>query len=219
MSGTTVALIDYGAGGNVGSAAHKLAYAATQCGIEARIMVTADAAAIISADRIVLPGQGAFGECMAGLVALPGVIAALEHTVLARRRPFLGICVGMQLLATQSFEHGTHPGLGWIEGEIARLSPADATLKIPQMGWNELHLLQPSHPLLAGLSTGDHAYFVHSYHFVPSDRAPLLAEVDYGGSVCAMIAKDNIAGTQFHPEKSGRQVGLRLLANFLTWRT
>lgn len=213
----TVALIDYGGGGNLGSAAHKLAHAALQCGIEARIMVTADADAIMSADRIVLPGQGAFGECMAGLVALPGVTAALEHTVLARGRPFLGICVGMQLLARQSLEHGTHLGLGWIEGEIVRLSPADGTLKIPQMGWNELHLLRPDHPLLAGLAPGDHAYFVHSYHFVPSDQALLVAEVDYGGPVAAMIARDNIAGTQFHPEKS-QQVGLRLLVNFLTWK-
>ncbi len=213
----TVALIDYGGGGNVGSAAHKLAHAAIQCGVEARILLATDANAIMSADRVVLPGQGIFGECMAGLVALPGVIAALEDTVLARGRPFLGICVGMQLLANRSREQGVHPGLGWIEGEIERIAPADETLKIPHMGWNELELRRSDHPLLAGIAQGDHAYFVHSYHLRTGDRDLVLAGAEYGGPLVAMIARDNIAGTQFHPEKSQR-VGLRLLANFLTWR-
>ena len=182
----------------------------------AEIRVTADPATVAHAERIVLPGVGAFAACMAGLAAVPGLIEAMAEAVRGRGRPFLGICVGMQLLATHGHEHGVHAGLGWIEGEVMRLIPADHTLKVPQMGWNELQLSRPEHPMLAGLATGDHAYFVHSYQFVPSDRASLVAEVDYGGPVCAMIARDNIAGTQFHTEKSQR-VGLRLLANFLTW--
>jgi glutamine amidotransferase len=181
------------------------------------MILTTDADAIRLADRIVLPGQGIFGECMAGLAALPGVVPVLKDVVLARGRPFLGICVGMQLLADRSLEHGVHPGLGWIEGEIRRLTPADEALKVPHMGWNELALRRSDHPLLAGIAEGDHAYFVHSYHLHTGDRDLVLAEAEYGGPFVAMIARDNIAGTQFHPEKSQR-VGLRLLTNFLTWR-
>jgi glutamine amidotransferase len=165
----------------------------------------------------VLPGVGAFADCMAGLSGIPGMIGAIEEAVRRASRPFLGICVGMQLLATEGHEHGVHRGLGWVPGEVVRLQPGDPTLKVPQTGWNELALARADHPLLAGVEPGDHAYFVHSYQFRPRDRAVALAKTDYGGPVLAALAAGNIAGTQFHPEKSQR-TGLRLLANFLTWR-
>ena len=216
MSGATVALIDYGSG-NLRSAERALIRAAAESGSAAEIRVTADPSLVARAERIVLPGVGAFAECMAGLAAAPGLIEAMTEAVQGRGRPFLGICVGMQLLAQLGHEHGVHAGLGWIDGEVVRLAPQDRALKVPQTGWNELDLLRPDHPLLAGLAAGDHAYFVHSYHFRPLDRGSVLAEVAYGGPVAAMIGAANIAGTQFHPEKSQR-VGLRLLANFLAWR-
>ena len=194
VTGATLALIDYGSG-NLRSAEQALA----------------------RAERIVLPGVGAFADCMAGLVAVPGLVEAVTDCVRRRGRPFFGICVGMQLLAERGHEHGTHAGLGWIEGEVVRLAPPDATLKVPQMGWNELDLLQSGHPLLEGLAAGDHAYFVHSYHFRPRAKEHVLAEVAYGEPVTAMVAQGNIAGAQFHPEKSQR-VGLRILSNFLTWK-
>jgi len=210
----TVAVIDYGAG-NLRSAAKALAYAAGETG--ERVRVTADAGEIAAADRIVLPGVGAFAECKRGLESLPGVVAAMRAGVLERGRPFLGICVGMQLMASVGVEYGEHPGLDWIKGRVVRLTPGDPALKIPQMGWNDLRLRQAAHPIFAGLTSGAHGYFVHSYHFLAADPADLLAEVDYGGPVAAAIGRDNMVGLQFHPEKS-QAVGLRLLANFLAWK-
>ncbi|HXV25194.1 MAG TPA: imidazole glycerol phosphate synthase subunit HisH [Alphaproteobacteria bacterium] len=211
-----VALIDYGSG-NLRSAERALMRAAAESGYDAEIDITADPETVVRAERIVLPGVGAFADCMTGLAAVAGMIEALDEAVRRRGAPFLGVCVGMQLLANQSLEHGVHRGLAWIEGEVERLTPPDSTLKVPHMGWNELRLRRSDHPLLAGIAEGDHAYFVHSYHLHTGDRDLVLAEAEYGGPVVAMIARDNIAGTQFHPEKSQR-VGLRLLANFLTWR-
>ena len=216
MSSATLALIDYGSG-NLRSAERALARAAAESGQRIEITVTSDPQTVSRAERIVLPGVGAFADCMAGLAAVPGLIEAMTQSVRQRGQPFLGICVGMQLLAGRGHEHGIHAGLGWIEGEVVRLAPHDPTLKIPQMGWNELDLLQGGHPLLEGLVAGDHAYFVHSYHFRPRTPGAVLAEVTYGETVAAMVTEANIAGTQFHPEKSQR-VGLRILSNFLTWK-
>jgi glutamine amidotransferase len=210
----TVAVIDYGAG-NLKSAAKALAHAA-KAGGEA-VIVTADPAAIARADRIVLPGVGAFAECKRGLEAAPGVVEALRDAVLVKGRPFLGICVGMQLMATVGVEYGDHPGLDWIKGRVVKLTPHDPALKIPQMGWNDLNLHKAGHPIFAGLPAGAHGYFVHSYHFLVDDPADLLADVDYGGPVAAAIGRDNMVGVQFHPEKS-QAVGLTLLANFLRWK-
>jgi glutamine amidotransferase len=216
VSSAILALIDYGSG-NLRSAERALARAAAESGQRIEITVTSDPQTVSRAERIVLPGVGAFADCMAGLAAVPGLIEAMTQSVRQRGQPFLGICVGMQLLAGRGHEHGTHAGLGWIEGEVVRLAPHDPTLKIPQMGWNELDLLQGGHPLLEGLVAGDHAYFVHSYHFRPRTPDAVLAEVSYGETVAAMVTEENIAGTQFHPEKSQR-VGLRILSNFLTWK-
>ena len=204
------ALIDYGSG-NLRSAEKALARAGA-----AEIAVTDDPAVVAKAERIVLPGVGAFADCMNGVKSIPGMVEALQDAVLKRGRPFLGICVGMQLLASVGREFGDHAGLGWIDGEVVRLTASDATLKIPHMGWNELKIERP-HPLLAGIETGAHVYFVHSYEFRAKDEADVLATTDYGGALSAMIARGNIAGTQFHPEKS-QAVGLRLLKNFLDWK-
>jgi glutamine amidotransferase len=211
----TVALIDYGSG-NLRSAEKALARAAAESNPGHEIVVTDDPAVVADAERIVLPGVGAFADCMRGLSSVPGMVAALKDAVLDRGKPFLGICVGMQLLASVGREFGDHPGLGWIEGEVVRLAPSDGSLKIPHMGWNELKFLR-SHPVLAGIDDGAHAYFVHSFELRTTNPAHLLATTDYGGAVTAAIARDNIVGTQFHPEKS-QAVGLRLLANFLGWR-
>jgi glutamine amidotransferase len=210
-----VAIIDYGSG-NLRSAAKAFERAAREDVLDARIAVTADAREIGSADRIVLPGVGAFGDCAAGLRALPGVLAAMTLAVREQGRPFLGICVGMQLLATRGLEHGTHAGLDWIAGDVVRIDDQGGRLKVPHMGWNELGP-RAAHPLLEGIATGAHAYFVHSYHFVARDSGDVCARVDYGGALAAMIARGNVAGVQFHPEKS-QQAGLRLIANFLRWR-
>ncbi|MGD0141546.1 MAG: imidazole glycerol phosphate synthase subunit HisH [Rhizomicrobium sp.] len=210
-----VALIDYGSG-NLRSAEKALARAAAERGSGHEIVVTADPGVVAAAERIVLPGVGAFADCMRGLSAVPGMTAALKDAVIDRGKPFLGICVGMQLLASVGREFGDHPGLNWIAGEVVRLAPRDSSLKIPHMGWNELKILR-AHPVLAGIDDGAHAYFVHSFELRPADPAHLLATTEYGGAVTAAIARDNIVGTQFHPEKS-QAVGLRLLANFLGWR-
>jgi len=204
-----IALIDYGSG-NLRSAEKALAWAG------ADVAVTSDAEAIAGADRIVLPGVGAFGDCMHGLSAIPGMIEALRESVFERGTPFLGICVGMQLLASIGHEFGDHAGLGWIEGEVDRLAPSDPALKVPHMGWNEITVPRP-HPLFAGIAPGAHAYFVHSYAMTPCNPARVLATADYGGAFAAAVGRDNIAGTQFHPEKS-QAVGLTLLSNFLEWR-
>ena len=210
-----VAIIDYGAG-NLRSAAKAFERAALEAAPGCAVRVTADAAVVADATHVVLPGDGAFADCRRGLAALPGMGETLERAVRGDGRPFLGICVGMQLLATRGTEHGSTPGLDWIHGECVRLSPSDARLKIPHMGWNEL-VPRAAHPLLAGIEPGAHAYFVHSYHVVAREPADVLAVADYGGDVTAIVARANIAGMQFHPEKS-QASGLRLLANFLRWR-
>jgi glutamine amidotransferase len=213
-----VVIIDYGSG-NLHSAAKAFERASREAKADAEIVVSARAEDVRTADRVVLPGVGAFADCKRGLEAVPGLHAALEEAVHARGRPFLGICVGMQLLATRGLEFEVTDGLGWIAGEVRAIEPADPALKIPHMGWNTLDARR-DHPLLAGIPTGPdglHAYFVHSYHFVPSDRAVVVAETDYGGPVTAIVAKGNVAGTQFHPEKS-QALGLALIANFLKWR-
>ncbi len=212
-------IIDYGSG-NLRSAAKALERAARESGAAHEVAVTADPALVRDADRIVLPGVGAFGDCRQGLYALPGMVEALEQSVRGRGRPFLGICVGMQLLATRGLEHGSHPGLDWIPGEVTAIEPDDPALKIPHMGWNELEPRDPAHPVLEGLAgTGGpapHVYFVHSYAFHGAEPSCEVATADYGGRIVAVVARDNMTGTQFHPEKS-QAVGLRLLANFLRW--
>jgi glutamine amidotransferase len=212
---TRLAIIDYGSG-NVRSVQRALEAAANHHEIRLDIVLTDEPARIRQADRIVLPGVGHFADCAAGLASRPGVTEALTETVFRSKRPFLGICVGMQLLATRGTEHGVTPGLGWIPGDCIRLQPSDPALKIPHMGWNELEPCA-AHPLLDGIAAGAHAYFVHSYHVVAGDPADVVATASYGGAVTAMVARGNVAGAQFHPEKS-QAAGLRLLANFLRWR-
>jgi len=209
---STVALIDYGSG-NLASAAKALARAANG---KSEIVTTADPQVVKAAERIVLPGVGAFADCMKGLTSVPGMVEALREKVLKDGVPFLGICVGMQLLATIGVEFGRHAGLGWIAGEVVKIAPSDPNLKIPHMGWNELKLLT-KHPLLKGIETGAHAYFVHSYHFKPALPEDLIATTDYGETLTAIVGNENIAGTQFHPEKS-QATGLKLLENFIGWR-
>ncbi len=213
-----VAIIDYGSG-NLHSAAKAFERAARESETDAKILVTADPKDVTSADRIVLPGVGAFADCKRGLEAVAGMRDALETVVKREGRPFLGICVGMQLMATRGLEFEVTDGLNWIAGEVRAIVPADPSLKIPHMGWNTLQVVTP-HALLDGIKTGAqglHAYFVHSYQLVPEQRTSVVAETDYGGRVTAMVAKDNMAGTQFHPEKS-QTLGLKLIANFLKWR-
>jgi glutamine amidotransferase len=207
-----VAIVDYGAG-NLRSAEKALAAAAKD---GARVIVTADPDAVRKADRIVLPGVGAFADCKRGLDALPGMVEAMEEAVLKQARPFLGICVGMQLMASVGVEFGTHQGLDWIKGKVVVLDPADRNLRIPQMGWNDLQITDVAHPALSRTRSGDHAYFVHSYHFVAERSENVLATVEYGGPVAAIIGRDNLLGVQFHPEKS-QHVGLNLLESFLKW--
>lgn len=209
-----VVIVDYGSG-NLRSAEKAFERAAREAGTGHEIRVTADPRAVAAAERIVLPGVGAFADCKAGIDAVPGLRDALEEAVRARRVPFLGICVGMQLLATRGHEHGVHNGFGWIAGEVVALTPADPALKVPHMGWNSLDI-KAAHPLLGGIAPGAHAYFVHSYQLKATTAADVLATVDYGGPVTAIVADDNVAGTQFHPEKS-QETGLRLIANFLRW--
>jgi len=207
-------LIDYGSG-NLRSAEKALARAAEERATNHEIVVTSEAQLVAKAERIVLPGVGAFADCMAGLSALPGMVETLTRCVMEQRKPFLGICVGMQLMASVGREFGYHDGLGWIEGEVVRLAPSDSSLKIPQMGWNELSLSR-EHPLMSGIAPGAHVYFLHSYAMNPARPADTLATTAYGGAVTAAIARENYAGMQFHPEKS-QAVGLTLLGNFLVW--
>ena len=208
----SVALIDYGSG-NLRSAEKALRRAAEGLGSPVDIVVTADPEVVARADRLVLPGVGAFAACMAGLTGLDGMIEAMTQAAIARGAPFLGICVGMQLLADRGLEFGETKGLGWIAGDVARLSPSDPAAKIPHMGWNALEDLAAA-PLLAGLGEGAHMYFTHSFAFTPTDPSQVIASVDHGGRFAAAVARNNIMGVQFHPEKSQSQ-GLRLLANFL----
>ncbi len=208
-----VAVVDYGSG-NLASASRALAVAAERDGHRRGSHHHRRPAVVANADRIVLPGQGAFADCARGLAAIPGLRNAIM-TATDAGAPFLGICVGMQLMAQRGLEHTTTPGFGWIAGEIVAMTPP-AELRLPQMGWNELTFTPGAHPLLAGLQPGDHAYFVHSYALAGGDPSHVLATTDYGGPVVAIVAAGNRAGTQFHVEKS-QEVGLRILANFLRW--
>jgi imidazole glycerol-phosphate synthase subunit HisH len=210
-----VAIVDYGSG-NLRSAAKAFERAAADSDAAAEIKVSSEPDVIAGADRVVLPGVGAFADCRRGLAAVSGLEQALNEAVMARARPFLGICVGMQLMADSGREFETVAGLGWIGGQVVAVEPADRALKIPHMGWNEIEP-RAAHPLLAGLNAGAHAYFVHSYHFRVSDPDDVVAVTDYGGPLAAVVGHGNIAGTQFHPEKS-QQAGLRLISNFLQWR-
>ena len=213
-----VAILDYGSG-NLRSAAKAFERAARERGLTREITVTDDPATVAGADRIVLPGVGAFADCKRGLEAVPGLSDALHEAVIDKGRPFLGICVGMQLMASVGREHEEAEGLGWIPGAVVRLEPSDPALKIPHMGWNTLRV-RASHPLLGDIETGEngwHAYFVHSYHLAAEKPDHVLAETDHGGAVTAVVGRDNMAGTQFHPEKSQR-LGLALIGNFLEWR-
>jgi glutamine amidotransferase len=214
----SVAIVDYGSG-NLHSAAKAFERAARDFGLDETVAVTSDPEAVRRADRIVLPGVGAYADCRRGLDAVPGMVEALTESVRSRGRPFLGICVGMQLMATRGLEYETAPGLDWIRGDVKAIVPDDASLKIPHMGWNTLEARSP-HPVLEGIETGSdglHAYFVHSYALAPDDPADVVATCSYGGSVTAVVGRDNLVGTQFHPEKS-QALGLRLIANFLRWR-
>jgi len=211
----SVVVVDYGSG-NLRSAAKACERAARDRGLSLDVKISGRAEDVRAAERIVLPGQGAFGDCKRGLAAVPGMIEALEERVIKQGKPFLGICVGMQLMAERGLEHGVHQGLGWIKGDVVAMTPADKALKIPHMGWNELADLAP-HPVLKGLQPGAHAYFVHSYVLGAGERRHVLASCDYGGSFAAIVGRDNMVGTQFHVEKS-QATGLTLIGNFLAWR-
>jgi imidazole glycerol-phosphate synthase subunit HisH len=213
-----VAIIDYGSG-NLRSAVKAFERAARDNGIDAEIVLTDKAEDVAGADRIVLPGVGAFADCRAGLDAVPGMVKALEEAVRGKGRPFLGICVGMQLMAGRGLEKVVTDGLGWIPGDVREMTPSDPELKIPQIGWNTIHV-KHSHVLLDGIDTGEnglHAYFVHSYQLDAAHDDDVVAVTDYGGPVTAIVARENVAGTQFHPEKS-QALGLALIANFLRWQ-
>ena len=212
-----VAIIDYGSG-NLRSAVKSFERSAREAGVPAEIDLTSDAEKVATADRIVLPGVGAYADCRAGLDAVPGMVEALNEAAVEKGRPFCGICVGMQLMSTRGLEKTITNGLGWIAGDVVEMTPSDPALKIPQIGWNTLELVRP-HPLFDGIATGTdglHAYFVHSYHLAAENEADVVARADYGGPVTAAVARDNMFGTQFHPEKS-QKLGLALIANFLKW--
>lgn len=214
----TTAIVDYGSG-NLHSAAKAVERAARESAYAGDVIVTRDPHTVAQADRIVLPGVGAFADCKRGIEEVPGMLDALHDAVRSKGRPFLGICVGMQLMADRGLEHGETQGFGWIPGEVDKIAPNDPALKIPHMGWNTLEGRKP-HALLEGIPLGQdglHAYFVHSYQLKASEASDLVAQADYGGPVTAVVGRDNIAGTQFHPEKSQR-LGLALIANFLKWR-
>ena len=213
-----VAIIDYGSG-NLRSATKAFERAAREAGIYATIDLTADAERVRTADCIVLPGVGAYADCAAGLAAVAGMREAVEEVAIARGRPFLGICVGMQLMSERGLEKTVTKGFGWIAGDVKEITPADPAFKVPQIGWNTIELTR-QHPLFDGIATGAkglHAYFVHSYHLDARLPEQVLARTDYGGPVTAAVARDNLAGTQFHPEKS-QALGLALITNFLRWR-
>lgn len=211
----TVAIVDYGSG-NLRSAAKAFERAAREADTHERVLVTASTREVADADRIVLPGVGAFADCRAGLYGVPGMVEVLQREVIERGKPFLGICVGMQLMATRGVEYGIHAGLDWIAGDVVRIEPGKDHLKIPHMGWNELSALKP-HALLEGIVARDHAYFVHSFQLAASQPETVLGLTDYGGPITAIVGRDNLVGTQFHPEKS-QATGLRLITNFLRWK-
>ncbi|MBB2972466.1 imidazole glycerol phosphate synthase subunit HisH [Mesorhizobium sp. RMAD-H1] len=213
-----VAIIDYGSG-NLRSATKAFERAARESGIEAEVELTADAGRVRTADRIVLPGVGAYADCRRGLDAVPGMTEAVHEVAIEKARPFLGICVGMQLMSSRGLEKTVTEGFGWIKGDVREMTPSDPALKIPQIGWNTIHV-KHSHPLFEGIRTGKdglHAYFVHSYMLDAENPWDVLATTDYGGEITAAVARDNLAGTQFHPEKS-QALGLALIANFLKWK-
>ncbi|WP_111429799.1 imidazole glycerol phosphate synthase subunit HisH [Rhodobacteraceae bacterium DSL-40] len=210
----TCVIIDYSSG-NLHSAEKSFQRMARETGA-GTVIVTNDPERVLGADRIVLPGVGAFADCRAGLMAVDGMFEAIRTRVIDQGAPFLGICVGQQLMASRGLEHGVTEGFGWIPGEVVKIKPSDPALKIPHMGWNALSDIAP-HPVLAGIEPGDHAYFVHSYHVIAEHPEHVLARVDHGGPVTAAVGRDNMIGTQFHPEKS-QKTGLRLIANFLAWR-
>ena len=211
-----VAIIDYGSG-NLRSAEKAIERAGLERGGVDAVRVTARVEDLKWASHIVLPGVGAYADCRKGLYALDGMVDALENEVRKHGKPFLGICVGMQLMANAGHEFVTTPGLGWIDAEVGPIKTSDPTLKIPHMGWNNLNLLSETHDMLNGIQTGDHVYFVHSFAMICVNRDDVLANVDYGGPVVAIVARDNLIGTQFHPEKS-QKTGLQLLTNFVNWR-
>ncbi len=207
------AIVDYESG-NLHSAEKAFQRMAQETGA-GTVQVTSDPDVVRTADRIVLPGDGAFPACRQELFDHRGLFEAIEEAVVHNARPFMGICIGMQMMATRGLEYVETPGFDWIGGQVERIAPADPALKVPHMGWNDLVIDQP-HPLLDGMESGDHAYFVHSYHFQVADPAHRLAHCDYAGDITAIVGRDTIVGTQFHPEKSQAN-GLRLIANFLTW--
>ena len=217
-----VAIIDYGSG-NLRSAAKAFERAARESGFKGTIKVTASAEDVAAADRVVLPGVGAFADCRRGLNAVPGMVEALTDAVITKGRPFLGICVGMQLMAERGLEHGETAGLGWLQGNVVALtpegseSPGGTGFRVPHMGWNELMIQTPPHPIFDGLENGGHAYFVHSYHMQCHNPGHVLATVSYGQTVTAVVGRENMVGTQFHPEKS-QDLGLRFITNFLSWK-
>ena len=211
-------IIDYGSG-NLHSAHKAFERAVRDYGLKDQIVVSSRVSDVKTADRIVLPGVGAFKDCRNGLYAIPEMRETLQERVIARGTPFLGICVGMQLMATRGLEHEATPGLGWVAGDVTRIAPSDATLKIPHMGWNTLRAVT-DHPVLQDIALGDdglHAYFVHSYHLATTLPEDVIATTDYAGPITAMVGYENMIGTQFHPEKS-QALGLRLIANFLRWK-
>jgi glutamine amidotransferase len=211
----SVVIIDYGSS-NLRSAAKAFERGVAEGGLSTSVEVSADPDHVRKASHVVLPGVGAFADCRAGLFALDGMVEALHEAVQETAKPFLGICVGMQLMGTLGLEHGEHSGLGWLNGTVRALEPSDETLKVPHMGWNELELNNVDHPVLDGLSDRPHVYFVHSYHFACDSPIDVLATVDYGGPITAVVGRDNMVGTQFHPEKS-QLAGLNLIRNFLKW--
>jgi len=213
-----IAIIDYGSG-NLHSAAKAFERAVREAGISGSVLVTDDAEIVRQCDRVVLPGVGAYADCRAGLDAVPGMVEILEESVIAKGKPFLGICVGTQLMAERGMEKTSTKGLGWIKGDVVEITPDDPSLKIPQIGWNTLDLVRP-HSLMADIPAGPdgwHAYFVHSYHIAAERSEDVIATANYGGSVTAIVGRDNLVGTQFHPEKS-QKLGLALIRNFLNWK-
>jgi glutamine amidotransferase len=211
----SVVVVDYGSG-NLLSAAKACERAARDAGLSLAVAISARPDDVRRASHVVLPGQGAFADCRRGLAAVTGLDEALFDHAIERGRPFLGICVGMQLMAERGLEHGAHAGLGWIRGDVVKLAPAGPAQKIPHMGWNDFTRIA-AHPVLAGVKPGDHAYYVHSFHMRCADPGHVLAETSYGEPIAAIVGRDNLVGTQFHAEKS-QATGLRLIANFLKWR-